>query len=352
MIRFLANRRYLLPAIVALLNAGCATPLQSPTAPSVASDRAGPLAISASGGMGSGVSAPFFPLQVGNHWSYHRRAVFTTISDGEIAIPPTELNATVDRDQICVETRATIEIPDGIDYVVEQVTEQYPGYTTLSWVRNRQDRSGLYEADALLSETPVCGPTEGAPSRVSDQRSGPVSRFPAGMEALLSAAPPGRQAAYRAAIEQLRIRLACIDAALHRPVVTPAAALAASGELTRLSYPLYTGKGWTIRSGAQGGPYFARVEGADVLDLPAGRLRGFRIRITSAFFGPDDEVRVWYGPSGLLQVVTHTVVFLRDEAGPPFGRMALDQRETLTEMSLVREPFAGTLLGGGLLGRD
>ena len=82
-----------------------------------------------------------------------------------------------------------------------------------------------------------------------------------------------------------------------------------------------------------------------------GRLFGYRIRIRSDFFGPADVVRVWYGPSGYLQLAAHLEFDAVDMTGQPVGRVAADERETLVFVQLAGPSFTFVPSGGRLLGR-
>ncbi len=88
-----------------------------------------------------------------------------------------------------------------------------------------------------------------------------------------------------------------------------------------------------------------------MLDLPAGKLRGYRIRISSDGLGPDDAVRVWYGTSGFLQLVVHAEFEAIDVSGQLQGWVTVDQRETLEELRLSGPVVTWPLVGSGLLGR-
>jgi hypothetical protein len=322
-----------LAIILAAIASGCAAPLDPPTAPSISSEVARSRA--ASTGTGSlsegalqGLSGTFYPLQLGNRWHYRRHLVYTLIPyEGEPS-PPIELDATIDRGLICTEQR------DGREYMVEQAEEHGTDASFTTWIRFRQDRAGLYEADVTLQDPPACV-TRRVPASSGGGRE--VAAGLAGqMEALIPAGPPARSAAFRVAVERLQAKLALIDAALGTMTRTPAgsgAQFVGAGELTRLRYPLYPGARWIIRN-APGAIFAARVEGTDVLTLPAGRLRGYRIRISSDGLGPNDTVRTWYGTSGLLQIVVHGEYEAIDVFGQPIGRVFVDQREALEELQL------------------
>jgi hypothetical protein len=281
------------------------------------------------GGAWGGLSESFYPLQLGNHWQYRKHFVYAVIPNEGDPSPPYELDATIDRELICVEHR------DARDYVVEQAEEQDLYQSIRSWIRFRQDRSGLYEADVSIQDPPSCAvpwvPRPGGGG--SETSAGLVRR----LDALMPAGPPARHAAFQDAVERMREKLALVDAVLGtmaRPSVRAAGAqLAGPGELTRLRYPLHPGARWFIRN-EPGATFMARVEGTDALALPAGRLKGYRIRISFDGLGPDDNVRVWYGTSGLLQLVVHVESEAIDVFGQPQGWVIVDQRESLEALRL------------------
>lgn len=340
-----------IPAILAAIISGCATPLDSPTAPSISSDRLAGLNRSAgseswSGGTGFRWKGGFYPLQLGNHWLYRKQLIIAVIPNEGDVPPPFELNSAIDRELICVERR------DERDYVVEQAEEQDPYQTYRSWIRFRQDRTGLYEADVSIRDLPSCVVAKVSTS--SGRRGVTLADLARRMDELIPVGPPARQAAFRAAAQRLRERLAIVDAALSRMTgassQTTGLGNSGPGELTRLRYPLHPGARWIIRD-EPGATFVASVEGTDVLDLPPGRLRGYRIRISSELFGPADVVHVWYGRSGYLQLVVHIESDAMDSSGAIYGRVVADQREKLEGAWLSGLAFPWAPVGRGLLGR-
>ena len=278
----------------------------------------------------SAAEGGFYPLEVGNHWSYERAiALFTIPVDG----PPGPVFGSrhpVDRDLVCVE-----QIGDQ-RYVVEQ--NGAPA-TPPWWVRYRQDGAGLYEADVTVALPPAC---LGATGRRAFE-TGAASARPgeASWSALAArSADPARQVAYRAAWERLETRAAAIRQVIGAARRAPADARhggAQPGEITRLEYPLHPGAHWVIR----GQPSFeATAEANEVLDLPPGRMPAWRIRIDSEFLGANDHVHVWYGRSGFLKYAAHFEGVATDPAGNPVGTVVADETEDLLELSLNRGRFA------------
>jgi hypothetical protein len=342
------TRRGVLPALVAAILSGCATPLELPTASSGPSDLHGMLASLAGSpaeGVGSSFSGRFYPLQIDNHWLFHKQVITAIVPNEGDPSPPYVEDRFVDHRLICVEPR------DGRDYTVDQVDDTGPNGVDRAWIRLRQDRTGLYEADVPLQEPPPCAIDAPAVARH-------VGGATADIDAIVSRLAPGgypsRQAAVRSAIERLRARLA-IAVALGRSAgassTTGSAATAAAGELTRLRYPLRVGAHWVVRTGP-GIAFTANIEAADVLDLGVGRLRGFRIRLRSEAFGPTDVVRVWYGPSGYLQLESHLQADAVDVFGQVVGRVIVDDKETLVFVQVPQPAFVFEPKIGGRLSAD
>ena len=221
-----------------------------------------------------------------------------------------------------------------------------------SWIRCRQDRTGLYEADVSILDPPSC--VAPAVSTSGGRGGETLADLARRMDELIPLASRGRQAAFRAAAQRLSARLAIVDAAL--PTMTRASSqangvgISGPGELTRLRYPLHPRARWIIRD-EPCATFVARVEGTDVLDLPPGRLLGYRIRISSEPFGPADVVHVWYGRSGYLQLVVHIESDAIDSSGAVYGRVVGDQREKLEGAWLSGPAFPWAPVGSRLLGR-
>ena len=110
-----------------------------------------------------------------------------------------------------------------------------------------------------------------------------------------------------------------------------------SGEITRLEYPLHPGAQWVIRADPR---FESIVEGAEVLDLAVGHVPGWRIRIESVLFGPDDRVHIWYGRGGFLKLEAYFEGIATDPGGNRLGRLISEESEVLTEVSLSGGRFA------------
>lgn len=323
-----ASFRSVLPIALAVIVSGCATSRDLPTASSASSDPIETLGSSAGleSGTGIGGRAGLYPLQVGNHWQYRWQFTFVVIPDQGDPSPPYHEERIFDRRLICVERR------EGRDYVVEELREVLPNQPYVSWLRFRQDRTGLYEADAWFGEAPLCAveATTAQGSRVG----GAADALARGVAQLSTAGSTSQQAGFQAAAERLRARLAMVDRAVRSMGSLPFPVPGSPQELTRLKYPLRPRARWTILN-STGTTFMAIVEGADVLSLVPGRLRGYRIRIHHDFLGPNDHVHVWYGPSGYLQLVSHVEDIVVDPFGQPQGRAMVDTREVLTQLELI-----------------
>jgi hypothetical protein len=133
--------------------------------------------------------------------------------------------------------------------------------------------------------------------------------------------------------KQSAIRLAALHGRFTPSSNAQAAAGPLAGEIAVLRYPLAPSKTWHVRED----PLFIKtVEGQEGLDLPAGSFSGWRIRIDSELFGPNDRVHVWHGRDGLLQLEAHTEGLVVDENGNVLGTIVGDQAQRLSGLSLVR----------------
>jgi hypothetical protein len=277
----------------------------------------------------SSPTGAFFPLTIGNRW--HATADARSVLQPAGGGPPIEEFSS--HSDISRELTGTEEL-FGRSYVilqettVETVGNDPPSVPLTWWTRYRQDATGLYEADAFLTQPPASSSGIGTDARVV---TGPVRRqFPMGLRARL---PVEQIAAYERAWNDLQDRIA----AARRWSASPGSELRStnlmSDEITRLDYPMHPGGQWTIRPD----PYFAStVEGVDHLRLPAGDFPAYRIRIDSEAFGPDDSVHFWFGRSGQLQAQVHLTGIATDVDGNEIGRFVFDYREAVDVVSLAK----------------
>ncbi len=266
----------------------------------------------------------FYPLEVGNRWQYRHELRILLIP---VAGPPVVLSARgqdVLRELVCVETRGELE------YVVERETITEPGRTFVTWIRYRQDGSGLYEADVLGTEPPACDP---AGSLRADR--GRTALEPHAIDPdLASIADPERRRSYAAAIAEIEEKRAATRRVRRTDRSGAAARSAVDGELTRLRYPLRRNQSWTIRTDPE---FTARVEGHESLALPVGRKSGWRVLLHSEFYGPRDFARFWYSRDGVLQFREGFEAEVRDPAGNPTGERIVGMGgETLVRFTLDR----------------
>ncbi len=254
----------------------------------------------------------FYPIALGDRWSYRDDDIVQVIPDQGPADPPFEDVGSIDVDMSCIESVG------GHDYSVEHSAYLFDGYTSHTWVLYRQDRTGLFELDTSIFSPPSCA--AGTASSVSAPRS---------LTDRVIAARPQYQS-YRAALERLEAKRALVARALNGRSLVGTSALA--GELTRLQYPLHPGATWSIRTDPA---FVATVEGVDVLQLPAGRFTGYRIRIEApGVFGSNDRVTTWYDRHGTLHLVAHLEGALTDANGQVIGKLITDETRDLTSLTL------------------
>jgi hypothetical protein len=311
-----------------LLLAGCGKSSRlTSVSPNVISDRAAAtgtasarptLSLDGADSRGHG----FYPLQIGNRWAY-RSVIKFILTDASGPHPPDVVNSRIER-----ELTGTTKL-FGRTYVIEEAryfTEGSPSPNT-SATFFRQDPAGLYEAD-------VPPPNPGA---VAGRTSEELSALDAhGRDYIArTVANPEHRAAFETAWAQLSSRL---DLALHIRASAPATATDSrrggvlDHEITRLRYPLFPGQQWTIRPS----PFFGSlVEAHETVALPAGRFPGYRIRISSEFFGPNDAVKFWYGRAGLLRDRVHVESVATDENGNPIGTAIVEQEDELVRLDIV-----------------
>ncbi len=301
--------------VLTLLVAGACEPDPA----SVPAGRLGTDDPASSSGAGGSSESLFYPLAIGNRWQY----------DGFFRVQLFDLEGNL-YETLTVTSEITNEITGtemlaGREYVLEKESgvqdspfddELHPW---VYWVRYRQDRSGLYEADVGLTDPP--GPQLDI---LSERSQGPPVAFKS------ESIPPKYRAAFVAAIQRLEVRRSHLLEVLGRG---PRALGPLTGELTRLQYPLRPGATWKIRQEPDL-VIGALVEGHAVLDLPAGRFPAWRIRILWEVTDPLD-VLVWYGSSGFLQMVVHSESEAIDYNGNHVGTVVSDETRVLQGLELI-----------------
>ena len=266
------------------------------------------------------VSQPgLYPLTVGNRWDYAQEIVVRLIPTFGEELPPERFETTFVR-----RVEGPVEI-GGRTYLEERQIRFGPADEAAGTIFLRQDATGLYEWSPI--------------------RSVAANTVRAAFGKVLAARPPAERAAFELAARRLDERIAAVHGAIARSGA-PVAELrlpgtASPGELTRLRYPLGPKMRWVVRDDV----FHVSSEslGEETLDLPAGALRGHHLRLRTTFQGPSDAVDIWYGPAGFLQLVGHYEFEAVDQGGNLIGHYIYEEREQLTDLTLVGPPAAAHL---------
>lgn len=274
----------------------------------------------------------FFPLAIGSRWHYSGEIEFDAFMSGAAAPAASFVIHTE-------EERRLVGKEDlfGREYVVEErlLREDIRTDTITWWARYRQDRSGLYLADVALVQPPqlTSGPAQARIKLKNDSK----RRWNSAWASISPKIDGERRPAFLRAWRRLQRRWETLQGLFaegheisNRPG-RPGGVL--PDEITRLEYPLHPGAQWIIRDD----PFFGSVvEGMEVLDLAPGRMAGFRIRVISDFFGPNDVVLLWYGRDGFLGLFAHLESEATDVDGNPLGLLVFEESHFLEEFTLVR----------------
>ena len=269
---------------------------------------------------------PFYPLALGDQWTYDRTLI-SRFGYGPDELARAVVHAAVTRELDC-------SIPAGPDlYVSEHTLEQDQDFVFNSWILYRQDPTGLYEADYLFTDSSPCagpGASTAATRRAPDVfdrawSARPDAQTPRSNPAML-AEWNRQQRVLRSVIEPLRDQLKSAPSFE-----------AALPEIQRLGYPLHGGSRWITREEPR---FTSRVVAHQRVRTPAGVLDAYKILITSELFGPRDKVFVWYGKTGFIGIVSYAEGYFVDENGIFAGWLTTDYREILTGYKL-QEPVAG-----------
>ena len=304
-----------------LLAAGCGrSRLAAPTSPASAG-------AAVSSALGRPADAPaegagFYPLDLGDRWHYAGRAVFTEVVAGEPSNILYDEARSVDGENVCVESLL------GRDYVIEQRITHSAGSDYAEYLRNREDSSGLYEADVAINTAPACV----ADGAVAVRAAVPSSSVPPRLD--LRPLSPARRLRVEAAAREVERRLGPLRAILPIAVASARPGGVAAGEITRLRYPLHRGQRWVVRDDP-GFLFESWDDGMTVLDTPAGRLPAHRVRVNSSLFGPDDFVELLYGRSGYLGLNVHLRTPETDESGNVVGTVLYDDVLRIVSLSLA-----------------
>jgi hypothetical protein len=278
------------------------------------------------------LNGEFYPLSIGDHWSFHRTVTITV----EVLTDPPDVRvesseATLEREIVGT------EVIEGLEYLVERSSLEVigrPGVKT-TWTRFRQDRSGLYVADVSSTQPP---PSDLAAAASSDADGGLVPY--AFRKFLTGAGRPRSPAARLAMSEQLR-RLEKLERSLEPGDADAGGPAQGSGppgqfflgELRALDYPLHPGAAWFTRTE----PFSVRseVEAHEVVSLPAGKFPCFRVRVDNELLEPDDRIFAWYGRCGNLANSRHVETLAMDVETGEIARITTDDSTILSCVSLA-----------------
>jgi hypothetical protein len=311
---------------------------------------------------GADVSPPtrgFYPLAVGNSWTYERKH---TVEFEVIEGPP--YHEVRDFEGIYERRIVGIEAIDGIEYEVEQATLTASDRTDTvrTWAGLRQDHAGLYGAGITITE-PADLPAPDDENRRSVPRETPAETPPAPMgtaadpfSRMLTAPGPGGflpepvppilVKAWRQHARRLDAILRSLEPGIAQgPSTVGRRGGVLADEVQYLRYPLHPKATWSNREE----PFFVRseVEAHEVLDLPAGRFPSYRVRVVNERHDPEDRIRVWYGPCGRLAVSIHMETWAMDVETGEIARISVDQTDRLSGLSLVDPCGCGKKGPGG-----
>ena len=334
------------PRSLLRLTLGAALPLlaligcsgSSDRAARVSADRPSPLALTrpvpdegAAAAPGQTAESGFYPLDLGDRWSYRTRFVTQIFPGGGPPLPPEELSWTTDYENVCIESGGEKS------YVVRRFSSpQYPD-PVVGWDRLRQDHSGLYLANLPPSIPPACDGGQPARRAATSER----VRLENSWSEIASRVPADQGPAWRAAWERLEARrarvLGALSAGLREGAASDRGADPARStlapELLLLAYPLHKGAHWVSLDS----PHVTyTVVGHENLDLPAGRMVGWHLHEDADFLGHRDRVDWWYSSAGFLRLELLLQGEATDEAGNPLGLLVTEQSTVLTDLSLVR----------------
>ena len=240
----------------------------------------------------------FYPLDIGNSWTY----------TGEISMTfgagPTY---SLSRD----ETRTIIGTEElfGREYMLEEQVIIAgsifgPDDTITYWLRHRQDRAGLYEADIAMGDPP--GENSEAASLSGRNLNTDLDTW----EELWKKSVDGLEYIDPEAVERAKIahfnKINAVNELLGRrtgsALLTGPPGGILPDEIQRLRYPLHPEQEWIVRDSPL---FYSIVEEMDVLDLPAGRMNGWRTFIYNEFLDDNDIVYFWFGRQGFLGLTVH-----------------------------------------------
>src|SRR5439155_10704078 len=148
--------------------------------------------------------ARFYPLHIGNRWTYAGETSLQVLPNGAPPEPPYVASYTL------VSTHTCLESFLGQSYVVERQTYTVGPQTNQTWVLYRQDFGGLFEADRVVGDAPACENGLG-PIALPSARAAAADRA---WSALVHIAPGPRAAAWQVAFARLKVKQMAIASAL------------------------------------------------------------------------------------------------------------------------------------------
>ena len=321
--------------LIALRIAGCATWLiallllgcEGSRTAGEGNSPAAPLAMGAEPEL-AGTQGTFYPLDLGNEWHYDRSLVIRFFSPGSTEPSGVE-EYHFEEERVLDQTEELF----GRTYIVESrtIVQDFPDPDVAhEWIRYRQDRSGLYEADVSIVDPP--GPTAKA-TAVAGAAWEPALRIGADLSAFGPVAIEHPES-FRSALGELERRRLRLRGALRGEQVSAPPGNALPDEITRLKYPLHPGSSFAIRDGLLD----AHVEALEQLGTPAGRFPAWRIRLVWATGGPDDTILVWFSRCGNLQLYVLAEAALVAPDGTVLGTMQFEEVEVVEELDVQGRP--------------
>ncbi len=240
----------------------------------------------------------FYPLAMGNSWTYRGERSMSIGDYESYYLSVQEMRSIIGTEELF-----------GREYILEEQISIlsggiFPEDTITYWLRHRQDRAGLYNADIAVN-IPPGDEGSGAVSTYEDLDSDSNQWNMLWQKIAVQLESFDDETIERARIEHFK-KIDLINELLGRgdgrALLTGPPGGILPDEIQRLRYPMHPEQEWVIRDSPL---FFSVVEGMDVLDLPAGRMNGWRIFIYNEFLDDNDIVHIWYGRSGFLGMTIH-----------------------------------------------
>ena len=254
--------------------------------------------------------ASFYPLAVGNHWSYEdqlRTQIFPDVGD---PLPPITNTSSLTADLIGIQEHL------GRTYFVQREVRGTAPLVRLY----REDREGLYIVFLPSTSTSAAS----------------MQAATAAIEQQLASLPESIRGAYRATLARLMDRAAPVLQGPTAASLVLTTAGPAEGENVALTYPLAPSKSWIYQPSPFAVTY--TVEGFDKLSLPAGDFKGWRIRANWVGNSkPGEYTFLWYGRDGFLQLKARFIGTAVDADGQPIGTVSFEITQQLNGLSLVTQ---------------